>query len=173
MKKNLILLGMMGVGKTTLGKMVAKKRNLKFIDTDQNIEKKNLMKISEIFKTKGEKYFRQEEEKEVLKCLEKNNCVVALGGGAFINKNVRDFILKNSISIWLDTNLNTLTKRVKWNKKRPLLDKKNNFSIIKKLHSERKNIYKLANYKINCDNLNKESIVKKIIIFYEKKTIES
>ena len=66
------------------------------------------MKISEIFKKKGEKFFRMEKEKEVLKSLKKSNCVIALGGGAFINKTVRNNILKNSISIWLDTDLKTL-----------------------------------------------------------------
>ena len=66
MRKNLVLLGMMGVGKSTIGKIVAKKQDLKFIDTDINIEKKRSMKISEIFENKGEKYFRFLEEKEVL-----------------------------------------------------------------------------------------------------------
>ena len=73
---------MMGVGKSTIGKIVAKKQGLEFVDTDINIEKKCSMKISEIFKKKGEKFFRIEEEKEVLKSLTKNNCVIALGGGA-------------------------------------------------------------------------------------------
>ena len=69
MKKNLVLLGMMAVGKSTLGKIVAKRQNLKFIDTDLNIERKNSMTISEIFKKKGEDFFRLEEEIEVLKTL--------------------------------------------------------------------------------------------------------
>ena len=168
MKKNLVLLGMMGVGKTTLGKIVAKKRGLEFIDTDINIEKKLSMKISEIFNKKGEKFFRIEEEKEALKSLKKNNCVIALGGGAFINKTVRNNILKNAVSMWLDIDLKTLNKRIKWNKKRPLLNNKNNQEQINKLYSERKDIYKLANHRINCDNLDKENIAKKIIIFYEK-----
>ena len=73
MKKNLVLLGMMGVGKSTLGKIVAKKQDLKFIDTDANIEKKCSMKISEIFKKKGEKFFRLMEEKEISKLLKKTN----------------------------------------------------------------------------------------------------
>ena len=171
MRKNLILLGMMGVGKTSVGKIVAKKRGLEFIDTDRNIEKKCSMKIAEIFKKKGEKFFRVEEEKEVLKSLKKNNCVIALGGGAFVNKVSRNSILKNAVSIWLDSNLKTLEKRVKWNKKRPLLDKENNQQKINKLYTERKNIYRLANHKINCDNLSKENIIKKIIIFYEKNSI--
>ena len=77
MRKNLVLLGMMGVGKSTLGKIVAKKQDLKFIDTDSNIEKKCLMKISEIFKNRGEKFFRLLEEKEVLESLKKSECVIA------------------------------------------------------------------------------------------------
>jgi len=159
---------MMGVGKTTLGKIVAKKTGLKFIDTDANIEGNCLMKISEIFKRKGEKFFRLEEKKEVLKSLEESNSVIALGGGAFINKTVSNSILKNAISIWLEADLKTLNKRIKWNKKRPLLNKENNQEKINKLYAERKNIYKLANHKINCDNQSKESIAKKIITFYEK-----
>ena len=158
----------MGVGKTTLGKIVSKMSDLKFIDTDANIEKNCLMKISEIFKRKGEKFFRLEEKKEVLKSLKKSNSVVALGGGAFIDKTVRDNILKNAISIWLDTNLKDLNKRTKWNNKRPLLNKENNQKEINKLYENRKGIYKLANYKINCDNLSKKNIAKKIITLYEK-----
>ena len=158
---------MMGVGKSTLGKIVAKKLNLKFVDTDTNIEKKFSMKISEIFKNEGEDFFRQEEEKEVLECLKKNKMVIALGGGAFMNKNIRSLILKNSLSFWLDLNLKTINQRVKWNKKRPLLYEENTEKIIKKLYSERKNIYKLATYKINCDRLTRGDIVKKIIFFYE------
>ena len=113
MKKNLVLLGMMAVGKTTLGKIVAKKQELKFIDIDASIEKKNSMTIKEIFKKKGEKFFRMEEENEILKSLEKNNCVIALGGGAFMNKTVRENILKNAISIWLNVDIKTLNQRIK------------------------------------------------------------
>ena len=170
MRKNLVLLGMMAVGKSTIGKIVAKKLNLKFIDTDLNIEKKKSIKISEIFKRKGEKFFRLLEEKEVLESLKKSERIIALGGGAFMKKTVRDKILKYSVSIWLDVNLKTLNKRVKWNKKRPLidLDKEDSQIKINKLYDERKNIYKLANFRINCNNLSKENITNKIIVFYEK-----
>ena len=171
MKKNLILLGMMGVGKSTLGKIAAKKQGLKFIDTDLNIEKKCSMKITEIFKKKGEDFFRLQEEREVLEALKKRKCIVALGGGAFMNKSIRNIILKNSISVWLDVNLKTLNKRIKWNKKRPLLYEKNTEEKIKTLYKERRNIYKLAEHKINCDGLSKESIVGKILIYYEKQKI--
>ena len=167
-RKNLVLLGMMGVGKTTLGKIVAKKIGFKFIDTDANIEENCLMRISAIFKRKGEKFFRLEEKKEVLKSLKVSNSVIALGGGAFIDKTIRDNILKNSISIWLDSNLKELNKRTKWKNKRPLLNKENNQKEINKLYENRKGIYKLANYRINCGNLSKKNIAKKIITLYEK-----
>ena len=168
MKKNLILLGMMAVGKTTLGKIVAKNKGLEFIDTDKIIEKKNSMTINEIFRKMGEEFFRREEENEILKSLKKRNCVVALGGGAFINKNIRENVLKSAISIWLDTNTKILNKRTKWSKRRPLLAKENKSKKINELYAERKNIYRLANYKIKCDGLSKENITKKIIEIYEK-----
>jgi len=160
-KKNLVLLGMMAVGKTTLGKIVAKKQELKFIDIDASIEKKNSMTIKEIFKKKGEKFFRMEEEKEILKSLEKNNCVIALGGGAFMNKTVRENILKNAISIWLNVDIKTLNQRVKWNQKRPLLKEENNQKKITELYAERKNIYKLANHKLHVITLARRILRKK------------
>ena len=168
MKKNLVLLGMMTVGKTTLGKIVAKNLGLSFIDTDEHIEKKNSMRVSEIFEKKGEKFFRLEEKREINKILKKNECVISLGGGAFVDKALRNNILKNSISIWLDLNIKILSQRVKWNKKRPLLKKTNNFEIIRDIYEKRKNIYKMANHKILCDNLTKKSIVSMIEAIYEK-----
>jgi len=167
-KKNLVLLGMMAVGKTTLGKIVAKNQCLKFIDTDAMIENKNSMTVKEIFELKGEKFFRMEEKKEVLKLLKNNDCVIALGGGAFMDKTLRESILKNTISIWLDLNIKTLNKRSTWTQKRPLLKKEDNQKKLNELYSQRKNIYKLANHKIICDKMSKQDIVKKIITLYEK-----
>ena len=168
LKKNLVLLGMMAVGKTTLGRIVAKRQGVEFADIDKNIEKKNSMTIGDIFKKKGEKFFRIEEEKESLKFLKKNNCVIALGGGSFMNKNIRESVLKNSISIWLDNNIKVLEKRAKWSNKRPLLKNENKLKKLDNLYNQRKAIYKLANYKITCDKLSKENIVGKIISLYEK-----
>jgi shikimate kinase len=168
LQKNLVLLGMMGVGKSTLGKILAKKLNLSFIDTDTCIEKNCSMKISEIFRKKGEKFFRLEEEKEVVKAIKKSKSVLALGGGAFLTKSVRNNILKNCISVWLSLDTKSLKKRLKWHKKRPLLNNESKLKTINKLNVERANIYKLANYKIDCSNASKEIIVKKIINLYEK-----
>ena len=168
MKKNLVLLGMMAVGKSTLGKIVAKKLNLQFIDTDKNVENNSAMKIKDIFEKKGEEFFRAEEEKEVLKSLKRENCVIAIGGGAFLNNTIRNNILKNSISIWLDVDTKTIEKRVKGNNKRPLLKKNDNYKIIEKISQERKKIYKLANHKIKCDKMNKPNLIGKIISLYEQ-----
>ena len=167
-KKNLVLLGMMAVGKTTLGKIAAKELSLEFIDTDLCVEKKNFMTIKEIFDKKGEKFFRKEEEVEVLNSIKKNNCLIAIGGGAFINKIVRENILKNCISIWLDANIRTLNKRIKLNTKRPLLKKENNLKKLENLYNSRKEIYTLANHKIVCDKVNKKKISIKIKELYEK-----
>ena len=168
MKKNLVLLGMMGVGKTTLGKLVAKNQGLEFIDTDANIENKNSMTINEIFEQKGENFFRLEEKKEILNLLSKQDCVVALGGGAFMDKTIRESVLKNAISVWLDIDLKILNQRLKWNQKRPLLKKYNNQEKLNELYEQRKNVYQLANHKIVCDKLNIEDIVNQIIRLYEK-----
>jgi shikimate kinase len=167
-KKNLVLLGMMAVGKTTLGKIVAKIQGLEFIDIDANIEKKNSMSINEIFNKKSEKFFRTEEEKEVLNSLKKKNCVIALGGGAFVSEIIRANVLKNAISVWLDVDIDILNKRVKWNQKRPLLKEENNKKILEKLYEKRREFYKQANYKIVCNKLNKRNVVKKIMTLYAK-----
>ena len=158
----------MAVGKTTLGRMVAKNRDLEFVDTDSIIENKNSMTINDIFEKKGEKFFRIEEKKEVLKLLKKNNCIIALGGGAFINKTIRENVLGNTISVWLDADIKILIKRSKWSQKRPLFNKEKNEKKLTELYMQRKNIYKLANHKIVCDKLHKKDIVKKITAIYEK-----
>ena len=89
MKKNLVLTGMMGVGKSTIGKKLAKRLKRKFVDIDKIIEIKEKNTIKEIFENKGEHYFRKIEKKITLEELKKNNLIIALGGGAFINTSVR------------------------------------------------------------------------------------
>ncbi|MDA9608924.1 hypothetical protein N9S14_00180 [Candidatus Pelagibacter sp.] len=93
-KENLVFLGMMGSGKSSIGSLTAKKLEIKFIDVDKEIEKELGLSISKIFETKGEDYFRKFEEKKTLKILKINSVVVSLGGGAFMNKVIRKEILK-------------------------------------------------------------------------------
>ena len=102
---NIVFLGMMGSGKTSIGKLVSKTLRLNFFDTDQVIEKNLGIKISKIFATKGEKYFRDIEEKTTLNLLNKKRIVLALGGGTFVNKRVRKEILQNHHQfVWISYN---------------------------------------------------------------------
>jgi shikimate kinase len=166
-KKNLVLLGMMGAGKTRIGKYVAKRLKINFFDIDKLVEKKNEMKIAEIFKTKGEIYFRKEEEFVTIKYLNERKSVISLGGGGFINDKIREIVLSKCISVWLNVNLKTIYKRIKNSKIRPLAnnDNQNNLS---RIFLERKKIYSLADHEINCDNLNMDQISNKIIKLYEE-----
>ena len=167
MKKNLLLTGMMGVGKSTLGKKLAKKLKLKFIDIDQIIEKKEKKTIKEIFEEKGEGYFRKIEKKISLEELKKSNSVIALGGGAFMDSSIRKEAKNLSISFWLDLRVESLLTRLKSVKKRPLLNQDKLEESINKIYSERKKIYNKSNFKIKCNLMNTSQIVNKIIKLYE------
>jgi len=167
LKKSLVLTGMMGVGKSTIGRLLAKRLKIKFIDVDKIIERNERKSIKKIFEDNGEKYFRKIEEKITFKIIKKKNAVIALGGGAFINNAIREKVLKTCISIWLKVSLEKLIVRYKRNNRRPLLDKRKLDINVKKIYQTRKNIYRLANFKVNCDNINKTQIVDKILVFYE------
>lgn len=158
---------MMGVGKSTVGKNLAERLNYKFVDIDRLIEKIEGCSIKIIFKQKSEIYFRKLEKQVTLRELEKENIVLALGGGAFLDKSVRQEIQKKSISFWLDTNLDILIKRLKKTNKRPLLYQKNLSQTVKKIYLDRKKTYSKANFKIKCDNIKTEKIVYEIIRHYE------
>ena len=167
MKKNLVLTGMMGVGKSTIGKKLAKKLKLKFIDIDHLIETREKSTIKEIFEDKSENYFRKVEKKIIVEELKKNNLVIALGGGAFINASLRRKIKDTCISFWLDLKVDILLKRLKNTTKRPLLDKDQLEKSVNKIYSERKKIYNESNFRIKCNSMNKNEIVDKIIKLYE------
>ena len=133
------------------------------------MRRKEKMSIQNIFKAKDEKYFREIEEEITLKVLDAFPAVIALGGGAFINKNIRDKVLKRSISFWLDSNINTLLKRMSNKKKRPLIDKESPKVELIKLYAKRKDAYKMADHKIDCSKYTKNEIIKQILKVYEKK----
>ncbi len=166
MKKSLVLTGMMGAGKSTIGRLIAKKLKVKFVDVDKIIEKNQKKSIKKIFEDRGEKYFRKLEEKITSKVLKSKKVVIALGGGAFMNNEIREKVLKSCISFWLKIDLEKLMRRYK-NNRRPLLNKKNLDTDVKKMYQKRKKIYSLANFKINCDNMSKTKIIEKILMLYE------
>ena len=162
----------MGVGKSTIGKIISKKINMNFFDIDKIIENSCKLKIKDIFKTKGEDFFRNLEENETLNILKKKNSVIALGGGAFINKNIRNKILIDAKSFWLNLANEEIKKRLKNNKNRPLI---NLYGVnsIEKIINERKKFYNQANYEINCDKLSLNQISDKIIKLYENNKAEN
>ena len=166
LNKSIVLVGMMGSGKSSIGKILSKKLEFEFIDTDNKIEEIEKKTISEIFKLNGEKYFRNIEEIISLKFLKLNNKVIALGGGGYINSNIRKYVQKKCISVWLDWKNETLINRIKNSKKRPLAIKLDNLKL-KSLIIKRSAMYNLSDYRINCDKLNKKEIVEKIINLYE------
>ena len=166
LNKNLVFLGMMGSGKSSIGSLVSKKLNLPFLDIDSVIVENIGMSVSEIFEKKGEDYFRNQEEKITLKCLKKIKNVVSLGGGGFINAKIRKEILSNHFSFWLNWDESILIRRIKDSKKRPLAFKSTDKEI-RTLIRKRSKIYSNAQFKINCDKLTKTEIVKKIIEIYE------
>jgi shikimate kinase/shikimate kinase/3-dehydroquinate synthase len=165
-KENLIFLGMMGSGKSSIGSLVAKKLQLNFIDIDNEIETELGLSIKKIFESKGENYFRKFEEKITLKKLKLKPVVISLGGGAFTNRNIRKEVIKNHLSFWLNWSDEILVNRIKNSKKRPLVSNASENEIID-LIKKRSNIYSKALYKIECDSLTKKEIVKKILNIYE------
>ena len=164
--KNIVFVGMMGSGKSTIGLLLSKKLKKIFFDVDTCIEKELGKKISTLFREKGEKFFREYEEKITLKILQKKNIVISMGGGAFLNKNIRSEVLKNHLSFWLKWNSEILVNRIKRNPKRPIAfnaTKSELFDMIKK----RSNFYSKAMYKVNCNNQTKTEIIRKVLKIYE------
>ena len=161
LKKNLVFLGMMGSGKSTIGALVSKKLNLNFIDIDKLIEKDFNMPISKIFSNNGEIFFRELEEKITLRCLNFKKKVISIGGGAFMNQKIRNEVLLNNKSIWLHWDSNTLLNRIKDSKKRPLVKKFNKVELLN-LITKRSKLYAKADHKINCNKLTKSEIVDQI-----------
>ena len=158
-KKNICIIGLMGSGKSMVGKDLSKHLNLKFFDTDKEIELMTNKKISAIFKDEGESYFRDIEEKVCIEILTIDNCVVSLGGGSIISKKIRKIIKKNSYSIYLQVKLNNLQNRLKFSRKRPLLNKNlNNTEILKNILKDRQKYYEKADLIINNDGDKSQSL---------------
>ena len=153
-KQNLVFLGMMGSGKSSIGLIISKKLNIDFIDIDQEIEKKLDTKISNIFKDKGEKYFREVEETTTFEVLKKDKVVISLGGGAFLNNKIKKEILENHISFYLSWDTKTLFNRIKDSQKRPIAFNASKIELVK-LIKKRSIVYSKAMYKIDCENLTK------------------
>ena len=162
--KNIYLIGLMGSGKTTLGKILSKKLDKNFYDSDHVIEEKLGVDVPIIFEYEGEAGFREREKDSLKELVRKKNIVLATGGGIILSKSNRDLLSENGIVIYLKSNQKDLIKRMKNDKTRPLLKNGNIEEVIKKLCKEREPLYEeIADFEIMTKNKRIHEIVNEII----------
>ena len=158
-EKNIVLIGFMGVGKTTIGKLAAKKLCRDFIDIDQEIEKDLQMSIPEMFKQKGEAFFQKTEKEYIVQmCEHKKSKVVSLGGGSFLQEDIRKKCLEHCFVIFLDLTWENWKQRIDLLlENRPILHNRS-IEQVKQLFNERKSIYAFHHLRIETDNLSAEEV---------------
>lgn len=167
-KKIIALTGLMGSGKTTIGSKLAQKLSYYFTDSDQEIEDQESSSISDIFLTKGEKYFREIEKKTIKEIIERDEEVVlSLGGGSFMDPQTRELLLEKATTIWLYAPVDTILLRIGNKQSRPLLNSTNKINdkrhILEDLALKRHPIYEKADYKFDTTNENHEVLIKNIM----------
>ncbi|WP_296617662.1 shikimate kinase [Sphingomonas sp.] len=161
--KPIVLVGLMGVGKSTVGRRLAARLHLPFVDADTEIEEAAGMTVSEIFEKFGEAYFRDGERRVIARLVDGKPKVIATGGGAFINDETRALILDQSIAIWLDAPTRILAERVGRRDTRPLLRNRNPREVLDELAAVRNPIYAQAPIRIASDQAPHESAVNAIL----------
>ncbi len=159
----LVFVGLMGAGKSVIGKRVAIMLGLPFYDSDQEIEEATQMPITEIFKIYGEAKFRTLEQHIILNLIKKSPLVLATGGGAYMNQDIRKAIHQNGISIWLKVDLDILMQRVSTRPTRPLLQTANPKETMQKLMEQRYPLYAKANLTINSHKESPSKVAKNVI----------
>ncbi|MCR4881925.1 MAG: shikimate kinase [bacterium] len=162
MGKNIVLVGLMGAGKTSVGKLLSKKYKLKCVDVDEFMEFSLGMTISEVFSQYGESSFR-ELEKDAIKVLsQKTDNIISTGGGALENEeNIRN-LQRNGVLVYLKTSPETLYERVKNQKHRPLLQNENPLGTLENLLNKRENAYMKADFVVETDGKSLENVAKEI-----------
>lgn len=163
MKKNIIITGFMGTGKSVVAQQLACKLKMEFIDMDRIIEERQGTSIADIFARYGEKYFRAQENKLVKELSQKENRVIATGGGTLLSSDNARMLGQAGEIVCLYANSQTIYNRVKRKNDRPLLKKENLLSEINRLLEERKKIYDKVKWRIDTTNLNIQEVTDKII----------
>jgi shikimate kinase len=161
--RSVVLVGMMGAGKSSVGRRVALRLGIPFVDADTEIEKAAGMSISDIFAIRGEGEFRAGEARVILRLLEGGPQVLATGGGAFINPDTRAAIAAKGISIWLKAEPDVLMKRIKRRQDRPLLHTADPAATLRKLLDEREPVYALADLTVQSREVTHDRIVDEIV----------
>lgn len=161
--RSLVLVGMMGAGKSSVGRKLALRLALPFVDADSEIEAAAGMTIPEIFEIRGEPEFRSGEARVIARLLDSGPQVLATGGGAYINPETRKLIAQKGISIWLKAEFDILMRRIKRRSDRPLLRTADPESTLKRLIEERYPVYALADLTIESRDVSHEVIVDEVI----------
>jgi shikimate kinase len=156
--KSIVLVGLMGAGKSTVGKKLASLVELPFFDADHEIEKVSTMTIPELFEAYGEAEFRDLERRVIARMLEEGPIVLATGGGAYMNEQTREAIASEAVSLWLKAELDVLMTRVARKQNRPLLKNSDPRGVMERLMTERHPVYALANLTISSREEKKEII---------------
>ena len=162
-KRPIVLVGLMGVGKSTVGKRLARRLGMEFVDSDSEIELAADHSIAEIFARFGEESFRDGERRVIARLLEGPPKVVATGGGAFMNDRTRALILEKTVAVWLDADVATLAERVSRRDTRPLLKDKDPFLLLRDLASARNPIYAQAHIHVRSQAMPHERAVQRIV----------
>lgn len=164
-----MLVGLMGAGKTTVGRRLARRLGLEFADSDFEIEKAAQMTVGDIFSTYGENYFRAGERRVISRLMDGPPRILATGGGAFVNDETRALMKEKSITVWLDAALDVLVERTSRRDTRPLLQEGNPAETLKKLMEERGPIYAQADLKVQSSDGPHDTVVDSIIQSLENK----
>ena len=147
-----VLVGLMGVGKSTVGRRLASLMQTGFIDADDEIERAADRSIAEIFEAHGEAYFREGERRVIARLMEEDHGVIATGGGAFIDPETRALIVDKAIAVWLDCDIDTLVERTGRRNTRPLLKKGDPREILTNLKDQRSGAYAQAQLHVVTDD---------------------
>lgn len=150
--RSIVLVGMMGVGKSTIGKLLAGRLGLDFVDSDDEVERAAGMPISDIFESFGEPGFRDGERRVIARLIAEGPKVIATGGGAFINAETRALIREKCLSVWIDADLDILVDRVSRRSHRPLLAGKDPRQVLTELSATRTPIYSQADIHVRSDS---------------------
>ncbi len=161
--RNLILVGLMGAGKSSVGRIVAHQLGIPFVDSDAEIERVSRMSIGELFAAYGEEEFRSLETRVMKRLLKNGPRVVSTGGGAFINDRTRKHIKKGGVSVWLKADLDVLWERVNKRDTRPLLKTENPKQTLENLMNARYPVYELADLTVLSRDVRKELMAEEVL----------
>ncbi|MGG6894157.1 MULTISPECIES: shikimate kinase [Rhizobium] len=162
-RRNLVLVGLMGAGKSSVGRLVAQQLSIPFVDTDAEIERVSRMTIAELFAAYGEQEFRALETRVIKRLLRGGPRVVSTGGGAFINENTRQHVKRGGLSVWLKADIDVLWERVNKRDTRPLLKTENPKQTLESLMNARYPIYAEADLTVLSRDVSKEVMVKEVL----------